>query len=113
MPWSQVLRQLLLDALIPGTVVWNANFMDYAEGKGRHVLDVRFTKSNNDEVGISQYCIGANILVGADGIWSSVRRFKLGMLDAPKDYDARYLGVMVILGRATYDHELTSCSPQK
>ena len=78
------------------------------------------------------------LLVGADGIWSAVRRQKLTgapALSSPtppwanlmseracadgtfttscggSDNDhPRYLGVMVVLGRSSVDHELTDCS---
>ena len=44
----------------------------------------------------------AAVLVGCDGIWSHVRRQRLGAADPPP----RYMGVVVVLGRAPCAHPL-------
>ena len=45
----------------------------------------------------------ADVVIGADGIWSTVRR---QLVPAAVDLPLRYLGVVVILGRAPCDHAL-------
>lgn len=129
-----MVRQLLLDALAPGTVVWGANFIGYEEGVvgSNRALSVKFSipstglqttqtkpdntfnNKDNKPTHYKIHEIGANVLVGADGIWSAVRRCKLKIPKSlPKEVNTRYLGVMVILGRASINHELTDCSQKK
>lgn len=84
----QALRGRLLSALLPGTVQW---------GKA-------ISRFDSDPGGVTlHFCDGspperASLLVGADGIRSTVRSQLLG--HAP----LRYLGVVVILGRAACAH---------
>ncbi|GBG26664.1 Zeaxanthin epoxidase, chloroplastic [Hondaea fermentalgiana] len=111
----EAVRQMLHDALAPGTIRWGANFNAYrpvAEGGGDDTSmassgsalrvtfdDVKGTAENGNET--SRFEVDADLVVGCDGIWSRVRRQKLGE-EAP-----RYLGLIVILGRAPCSHLLT------
>lgn len=120
----QVLRQLILEALLPGTIVWNTEFKSYEKNDddddSMSALTINFSSSMNSNTESSinkktiEYKVKTNILVGADGIWSSVRKCKFGIVDhLSREIGTRYLGVMVILGRASIDHELTDCSQYK
>jgi 2-polyprenyl-6-methoxyphenol hydroxylase-like FAD-dependent oxidoreductase len=77
----QKLRQSLLDALEPGVVRWGKRLERYEETEDGVTL--RFDDGTSEE---------ADILVGADGIFSRVRAQKLG------DDPLSYLGVLVVLG---------------
>lgn len=126
----QTVRQLLLDALLPGTIVWGANFLGVEKGTEKFPLSVKFaslatttTTATEEDVSMvgnhGSSCsnviqVKTHVLVGADGIWSAVRRYKLSIpRHLPKEFGTRYLGVMVILGRASIDHELANCARQK
>ena len=104
----QALRQALLDALPPEAVRWDKRLENIAVSssgveKGEH--------GGNGESGggvtltFSDGAVArADLAIGADGIWSSVRRQLLpGVADATP---LRYLGVVVILGRAPCTHPL-------
>lgn len=77
----QKLRQSLLDALEPGVVQWGKRLERYEEtSEGVTLLFEDGTVAQ------------ADILVGADGIFSRVRAQKLG------EEPLKYLGVLVVLG---------------
>ena len=87
----QALRRTLLAPLRPGTVRWGKTLSRYdvdADGVSLHFADGSPPER-------------AALLVGADGIRSTVRSQLLG------DEPPRYLGVVVILGRAACAHHLT------
>ncbi len=105
----QNLRKLLMDMLKPGTVRWGYKLIDYNE-RG---MDSDDSNTDNVNLNLTFHCqrtIGLNdtenewsvitadasLLVGCDGIRSSVRAKKLGEDVAP----LRYLGCIVILGIA-------------
>ena len=110
----QALRRALLKRLAPGTAVWGAKFSGYREttaleksgGGGRVFLTFEDGTTRGP----------FDLLVGADGIFSRVRRQKMGANDAgaegtnengagtPRErlrldpFPLRYLGVLVVLG---------------
>lgn len=97
----QNLRQLLMEMLHPGTIQWGHKFVGYSgqssnddSSQDQPSLQVRFRRRSNDcdeEVSTT-----ASVLVGCDGIRSSVRSAKLGEDGTP----LRYLDCIVILGIA-------------
>ena len=87
----QALRATLLRGLAQGTVRWGhrlAAFAEDAEG-----VTLRFAGGGEAR---------AAVLVGCDGIWSSVRKQRLAAAECPP----RYMGVVVVLGRAPCAHPL-------
>jgi 2-polyprenyl-6-methoxyphenol hydroxylase-like FAD-dependent oxidoreductase len=86
----QALRGRLLSALLPGTVRWGKAISRFDSDAGGVTL--HFSDGSAPE--------RASVLVGADGIWSTIRAQLLG--HAP----LRYLGVVLILGRAACAHPL-------
>ena len=99
----QALRKTLLDALPPGTVEWGKRLERVEEavgaegGSGDHEPAVALRFSDGSVA-------RADVVVAADGIWSSVRRQLLPTDPAP----LRYLGVVVVLGRAACNHPLVT-----
>lgn len=91
----QDLRQLLLDKLQPGTVVWNSKLADYEEDEGG--VRLRF---EGQEQGTERF----DVLVASDGIRSSVRLQRDARMKAPNTM--RYVGVAVILGISPAQHPL-------
>lgn len=90
----QGLRQALLQALAPGTVVWGKRLAAYTERPDTsEQVTLTFIDGTTDS---------ADVLVGADGIHSMVRKLKLGESSDP--CPLRYLGVMVVLGIAASSH---------
>ena len=90
----QELRRMLLDRLEPETVQWGYRLKDYKEvvtNDGAREVDVVLRNENNEMVSSK-----ASVLVGADGIRSTVRRLKVGDDVCP----LRYLDCIVILGIA-------------
>jgi len=85
----QRLRKELLNRLQPGVVQWGERLLALEEHAGDGV----------DVVLASGRRVRAHCVVGADGIYSTVRRLKLG--DA-----LRPLGVAVVLGMAPCEHPL-------
>ena len=88
----QQLRQSLLDALPSEAVVWGKRLKSLDE----HPSGVTLCFTDGSET-------HADVVIGADGIWSTVRR---QLVPAAADLPLRYLGVVVILGRAPCDHAL-------
>jgi salicylate hydroxylase len=116
----QELRRTLVEALPPGTVEWGARLVALEEGATGVALHFAGDRT-----------VHAAVVVGADGIYSTVRRLKLGPAPvlwapapegpalpggeapappgdgAPVDpAPLRYLGVVVILGMAPCTHPL-------
>jgi 2-polyprenyl-6-methoxyphenol hydroxylase-like FAD-dependent oxidoreductase len=85
----QSLRNELLQALGGSEQVqWNHRFIDYREHEGH--VDLHFQVGSDDSVKTVQ----ADLVVGADGIRSAVRKQLIGDAVSP----LRYLDCMVILG---------------
>ena len=90
----QELRRMLLDRLEPGTVQWGYRLKDYKEivtNDGEGEVDI-FLRNESNEMVSSK----ASVLVGADGIRSTVCRLKVG----DDVFPLRYLDCIVILGIA-------------
>jgi 2-polyprenyl-6-methoxyphenol hydroxylase-like FAD-dependent oxidoreductase len=98
----QDLRQMLLHKLQPGTVQWSSCFSHYqlgnqasfAANKGATDAKLHKVVLNDGRV------IFGDLIVGADGIFSRVRRQK------NPDVCLRYLDVITILGRAKCTHDI-------
>ena len=106
----QNLRKLLMEMLKPGTIRWGYKLIDYSDGS----LDCDDANSDKTNLNLTFHCrqsegregsrdgteeaitVSATVLVGCDGIRSSVRAKKLGEDMTP----LRYLGCIVILGIA-------------
>ena len=86
----QALRRVLLERLSPGTVHWGKKFTNYTETVCPPSTGVELNFEDGDRMSF-------DLVVGADGIFSSVRRAKLAEADDEK-YPLRYLGVFVMLG---------------
>lgn len=87
----QLLRQLLADRVAPGVVQWNKQLVRYTESDDG--VSLEFADGTVEQ---------ADVLIGADGIYSSVRRQMLGADDIP----LRFLGVLVVLGIVECIHPL-------
>ena len=83
----QELRRLLMKQVNPGNIQWSHKLQSYEEDDT--CVRIKFHLGNS---GIFE--TNADILVGADGIRSSVRKQKIGDDISP----LRYLGCIVILG---------------
>jgi salicylate hydroxylase len=100
----QALRSALLARVPPPLIHWGARLVGLEPEAGGAGVALRFA------------CGGAaraDVAVGADGVWSAVRRLKLGGgggggggAPAEDPCPLRYLGVVVILGRAPCAHPL-------
>ena len=100
----QALRRALLERLAPGTVRWGRRLVRFEERDGGVVASF---ESGEDE--------RFDLLVGADGIFSNVRRLKMGEGEMGEGegkvdpHPLRYLGVLVVLGICRgNDHPLCS-----
>ncbi len=113
----QDLRQMLLDKLLPGTVVWGKRLADYEEKE--HEVQATFTSSQDTERQNEQESVvRCDILIGADGIRSRVRALRDHKLfghaphgeGSPGDLSTptplSYLGVSVIIGLSRATHPL-------
>jgi salicylate hydroxylase len=90
----QLLRRLLLDRVEALNVVqWKKQLLRYTENADTNDVVLELTDGST---------LRADVLVGADGIYSSVRRQLLGVHDAP----LRFLGVLVVLGIVDCIHPL-------
>lgn len=85
----QTLRQLLLEQVDDGVVRWNSKVESFVE----HDTGVCVTLADGA-------LLRGTLLVGADGIFSSVRRC------LRPDEPLNYLGVLVVLGITDASHEL-------
>ncbi|KAJ1633127.1 hypothetical protein T492DRAFT_1142968 [Pavlovales sp. CCMP2436] len=126
----QMLRASLLAELAPGTVRWGHRLLAAertasgvrlafstrkwprpAEPRAADGLAEAAGDADAGEGGPATVSVEAALVIGADGIWSSLRQKLLptplaqpaaSLLDAP----LRYLGLIVILGRARCEHSL-------
>jgi len=87
----QDLRKMMLDKLNPSCIEWGTCVERYELPHGEHRTKLFTTKGT---------CIEADLVVGADGIYSKIRQQK------SPDIIPRFLGVIVILGRAVCHHPL-------
>jgi 2-polyprenyl-6-methoxyphenol hydroxylase-like FAD-dependent oxidoreductase len=92
----QTLREMLLRPLLPGTVEWGARLTSLEEGPPGSPVRLAFASGAQ---------VAADVVVGADGIFSVVRSLKLGG-PGRDPCPMRYLGVMVVLGMAPCTHAL-------
>ena len=91
----QGLREMLLKRLHPDVVQWNRRLRK---------LDVTPEGATLHWEGGDAEPAHADLVVGCDGIWSSVRRQARGELDA--ETPLRYLGAVVVLGIVPSRHAL-------
>ena len=106
----QALRRALLERLAPGTVRWGRRLVRFEERDG--IVAATFEGEGeggfdeNENVADERF----DLLVGADGIFSNVRRIKMGEGEGEVDpHPLRYLGVLVVLGICRgNDHPLCS-----
>lgn len=102
----QLLRQLLLERVeappsssssssssASPVVHWNRQLLRFTENEATDDVTLEFSDGS---------AVRANVLVGADGIYSSVRRQLLGANDVP----LRFLGCLVVLGIVDCIHPL-------
>lgn len=103
MPYTGVidrsdLQQIQLDALPVGTVRTGDKVMEYEKVKSKdersRLVKVR-TKSGNE--------MHADVLIGADGIWSEVRATMRGSSARGVESGATYSGYTVYAGELNYD----------
>ena len=105
----QALRKSLVDALRPGTIAWGRALRSFdadADGGG---VTLHLDDTSAAPGAPPPPPERAALLVGADGIYSAVRTQLLGdaaAAETQKDPPLRYLGVVVVLGRAPCDHPL-------
>ena len=97
----QKLRRIIYEKLEKSVVKWGHKFVHYELLDGKKIrVTFEFTdpekKQGNNAPSIPYSC-DVDLLVGADGIWSKVRK---QTIQVSKYSNPRYLGVMVILGRA-------------
>jgi salicylate hydroxylase len=110
----QVLRRMLLDALLPGTVQWGCKLVDYQEvdsdelgieNTEGHIVCMKIDQAHANSSTSDELYHWAKVVVGADGIRSAVRKIKIS---SKESYPLRYLGCTVILGIApSPSHSLT------
>lgn len=120
----QDLRQMLLDRLPPGTVSWGWRLLDFEERVQEQDVQLSFEVLGNSNsssglgepvaedkaVGASsapkRRTVEADIVVGADGLRSVLRRLRDERLAAQGDDTSplKYVGVSVILGLTTAEH---------
>ena len=93
----QDLRQLLLDKLEPGTVVWGSRLVDYEEDEAGVRINFEGQEQGTDK---NRF----DVLVASDGIRSSVRLQRDARMKAANTM--RYVGVAVILGISPAQHML-------
>jgi salicylate hydroxylase len=96
----QKLRRIIYEKISEKSVKWGHKFVKYERKKKSNKIELTFECNLHESKQIksnSTVTIEVDVLVGADGIWSKVRRQSM----LPSKYlMPRYLGVMVILGRA-------------
>ena len=96
----QVLRQMLLDRLSPGSVIWGARLAGFEE------LTLPAATGDDGGGGValtfeSGERLEAVALVGADGVHSLVRRRR-----RPAAVEPSYLGIFISVGITACDHSL-------
>jgi salicylate hydroxylase len=104
----QDLRRMLIDQLVPGTILWGRTLQDYCESD--QCVQVTFARRDAGaaaEAGEHQMEMGVIrtlVLIGADGIRSVVRRLRDEKLGRTLVSPIHYLGCSVIIGLSTATH---------
>jgi salicylate hydroxylase len=104
----QDLRRMLIDQLVPGTILWGRTLQDYC--KSDQCVQVTFARRDAGaaaEAGEHQMEMGVIrtlVLIGADGIRSVVRRLRDEKLGRTLVSPIHYLGCSVIIGLSTATH---------
>ena len=78
----QVLRSRIVERVFPDTIRWNSKLASFSESKNK--VSVKLTSGDT---------LDASLLIGSDGIFSTVRR----QLELPGDR-LNYVGLIVVLG---------------
>jgi 2-polyprenyl-6-methoxyphenol hydroxylase-like FAD-dependent oxidoreductase len=118
-----VLRRMIYERLLPGTVRWGwslVRFEEDADGSSvtahlrrvepaanptasqqiaRAAVPPETLNGSNGDSDATTESVQGRLLVGADGVWSSVRRQKFGA-------ELRSLGVVLVMGISTLHHKL-------
>ena len=98
----QALRRYLWQAVEPENILWNARLVQYQETDDDRVqLSIQIRDDTDETNTITRT---ADLLVGADGIRSQVRRQLVGEATTP----LRYLGCLVVLGICPLDDKIGS-----
>lgn len=98
----QNLRQMLLNKLPENTVIWGKKLIDYNEFNNNIEMIIEDSNLNKE-------IINTNILIGADGIRSIVRRLrdiKICEEDKLLCSPLKYIGISVTIGLTTAMHPL-------
>lgn len=98
----QDLRQMLLNKLKPNTMKWGSKIVDYTEHDDHVDIKFELQGAGSNEIEIIQ----SNLLVGADGIRSIVRKLKDKKEQTEHLSPLNYTGVAVILGLSPVTHSL-------
>jgi len=99
-------RQLILNQIPTKVIKWGYELVDYRETDGCEKIELTLSTSSNfsngnEDNSSTVETTTTNVLVGADGIWSSVRKCMYQKNDGIEDPSPlRYLNCMVILGIA-------------
>jgi 2-polyprenyl-6-methoxyphenol hydroxylase-like FAD-dependent oxidoreductase len=101
----QDLRQLMLRRLNQSSLHWGCRFLQFEESSSEFVTTF-FEITRPDDSTPVTVAVKSRILVGADGIRSSVRCQRDELLRQTSSSPLQYVGVSVILGISEIDHPL-------
>ena len=96
----QVLRQIILNNLPPQIIKWDRKIKSYIESES----GIEIMLESND--GLTTEKFSADLLIGADGINSIVRKLKDEYNNDVPQTPLKYIGVSVIIGLSTAEHPL-------
>lgn len=100
----QELRQMMLSRLSADSLHWRHRFLRFEERDPSYVT--AFFEVTDNSGNISHIEVKSRILVGADGIRSTVRQHRDEKLRQTGSSPLRYVGASVILGISEIDHPL-------
>lgn len=100
----QELRQMMLSKLSTDSLHWRHRFLRFEERDSAYVT--AFFEVTDNSGNISHVEVKSRILVGADGIRSTVRQHRDEKLRQTGSSPLRYVGASVILGISEIDHPL-------